>query len=150
MSMQMSKANAKRLAILGGMAVALAGLMSACGTGNNVVPQVQMPGGTPGQCPYGVNYFPGAQTAGYGYYGGGYGYPSYPNPYPQAAAGCAAGYVFSGGQCVCNSNYMPNGGCPVGYIYYGSRCVYSSGTYGGGYGTCPPGMIYDRYYGCRY
>jgi hypothetical protein len=121
--------NMKRIVGLSGIAVALAGALAACGTGNSVVPQAPVAGTVGGTCytsPYATGY--GSGYSGYSGYGGYAGYG--------ANGGCQAGYIMSGTMC-CPSGY--NTGYNTGYGY--------SNT---GYGyNCPYPTVYYPNYGCR-
>jgi hypothetical protein len=128
--------NMKRIVGLSGIAVALAGALAACGTGNSVVPQAPVAGTVGGGCyasPYSTGYNNGyAGYGGYGGYGGGGSYG--------VNGGCQAGYIMSGTMC-----------CPSGYnTGYGYNNGYNTGYSNGGYGgNCPYPTVYYPNYGCR-
>ena len=122
----------KRYALLSGIGLALMSGLAACGNGNNVVPTVSSAGsvgGAYGACAYGQTYF----ANGYG--------------------GCVAGYVYSGGQCVCNGYGGAYGGGAYGNgcSYYNGQYICNGGNYGygNGYGNgvCPAGTYYRPSYG---
>ncbi len=119
----------KRVSVVSGIVVALAGLVGACGTNSAPVPLASVSAGTAGGCytsPYATGYTNGYYNNGYTTGYGGYG----------ANGGCQAGYIMSGTMC-----------CPSGYnTSYG----YANGYANTGYGiTCPYPTVYYPNYGCR-
>lgn len=130
----------KRIVGLSGIAVALAGALAACGTGNNVVPPAPVAGTVGGGGCYASPYTTGYNNgyAGYGGYGG-YGGGGY-----GVNGGCQAGYIMSGTMC-CPSGYNTGYGYNNGY-----NTGYNTGyaNTGSGY-NCPYPTVYYPNYGCR-